>query len=747
MPGIAGPRARRGVVGLRSAARPSPAPGPSSASRGPSSVWPRAACSTRPSSNAARRCSGRCRSSSLRAEAIGDEAEDPRRLLQGGDHVAVDGDRAAVLAPGRVHVRDQLDERAVDEPGVALGEGHGGAVEAQRALGRVVHPVRGRRGRLGGRGEQAARLGPLDHDLGPYVRPPVVHGGLRLEPAGVGPPGGRLGAGELPADAFFAPGVEVHRVRAGLEQGEEGRTEGAPAGKLEVAEGLDRRGMPGEEERVRGGGVHVGPQDVQRLVREAGGDVVVVVGGIVVVVVGIVVVVDGIWVVHHGGAGGEDQEGEEKRGDLHGGLRRVVCPLSSTVGKGSLEGTNRGVPRCVSMPRGAPSTTMRLRLKGCVVDLREGRVERGSETIPLTTLELRLLQHLAERLDEDVSREELLREIWGYHEDIVTRAVDSAVTRLRVKIERDVAAPEHLLTVWNLGYRLQVEQILPEERTESAVPQPPDQFFGRSTELAVLAEAVDGGCRIATLLGPGGIGKTRLARRFAASVGRPAFLCPLASAADELDLVRIVGSALPAGDAGADLEERIRGLGPALLILDNAETLAAAVADKVAWWVARAPEITVLATSRERLGLPGERCVELGPLDHDSGCALFVDRARATGAMLDGDDPDVRLLCERLEGHPLAIELGAALTDVLSPHGLVERLDDSLDLLEEGGDASLASMFRSSWDRLDEAERRALLQFAMFRGGFSVEAAEGTIGAGEQRRVGIDGAPQPKELE
>jgi predicted ATPase len=271
-------------------------------------------------------------------------------------------------------------------------------------------------------------------------------------------------------------------------------------------------------------------------------------------------------------------------------------------------------------------------------------------------------------------------------------------------------------------------------------------FVGRATEVDEV-EAALATDRLVTLVGPGGIGKTRLAtvvaeRVAAAFPGGGAFvdLVPV-----EADLVlQAVAAAVDVVERPREslqrlVHERLRR-GRCLLILDNCEHVLAAAAELARDVLTACPEAVVLATSRERLGLPGEHVVAVPPLavrtepaeaTERAGASeaeqLFLDRAARAG----GDPADATLVaevCRRLEGMPLAIELAAARSASLGLDGLLAGFDDHLRLLGGSGGAdarhrSLRAVIDWSHDLLDDDERRILHRLAVFRGAFDLVAA------------------------
>src|SRR6185437_13709612 len=193
----------------------------------------------------------------------------------------------------------------------------------------------------------------------------------------------------------------------------------------------------------------------------------------------------------------------------------------------------------------------------------------------------------------------------------------------------------------------------------------------------------------------------------------------------------------------ADLGRAIDARGPALVVLDNVEHFAAAAAPAIAQLLVEAPALRILATSRERLRLSEESVLELCPLpvpephegapERFAAVTLFLDRARRVApgwAEAPEDAAHVAAIVRRLDGFPLAIELGAMRARVLGPAALRARIDGDLGTIGAGPrDAAerhrtLARVIDWSMALLSPVERRAFEQCAVFAGGFSLEAAE-----------------------
>ncbi len=278
----------------------------------------------------------------------------------------------------------------------------------------------------------------------------------------------------------------------------------------------------------------------------------------------------------------------------------------------------------------------------------------------------------------------------------------------------------------------------------AGVAKPGTSFIGRTRELGLIGKRLgrDDG-RLVTLVGPSGIGKTRLAREalriFGGSFERVTFVQLLhAKEADDLPrrLAQALGISL--GGAGNGLTEVVAALHEAdvLVVLDNLEHLSGAAA-VVAELLAAAPRLRLLATSHERLGLAQEWVLSVEGLPLSSGgpegaVDLFVSRARLTSPDFEPSAADlgaIERLCRLLNGTPLAIELAAAWTRVLPVSGITEQLEESLDFLADGAPdreerhRSLRSVFDYTWSLLDAGQRRSLARLAVFRGGFTHAAA------------------------
>ncbi|MFJ8537858.1 ATP-binding protein [Streptomyces sp. NPDC093591] len=270
------------------------------------------------------------------------------------------------------------------------------------------------------------------------------------------------------------------------------------------------------------------------------------------------------------------------------------------------------------------------------------------------------------------------------------------------------------------------------------VPHEPNPLLGRDADVAAVRRLLNS-TRVTSVVGPGGLGKTRLAGAVARDAEqRIVHLVPLAGVRQDADVAPEVASALGVGEglrpaAGGDLIAGIVGAlgsGPALLVLDNCEQVVQGVADLVQALVSRTREVRVLTTSRAPLGLSSETVYPLPELDLATTVELFEQRARSARPDVDLPADTVAALCHRLDGLPLATELAAARVRVLSVPEIARRLEDRFALLRGGPrDAphrhrTLHAVVDWSWNLLEEPGQAALRALSVFPAGFTAETAE-----------------------
>ena len=364
----------------------------------------------------------------------------------------------------------------------------------------------------------------------------------------------------------------------------------------------------------------------------------------------------------------------------------------------------------------------------------EHRLLRGGEEVEIQPAAFELLVHFARNPGVLLTREALLSAAWSVH--VSDQSLSQMVRRLRVALDEHPTEPVYLETVRGRGYRFRLPPPTEEIPQESSIQDEPSAFVGRVEEVRALAEAL-GRHRLVTLMGPGGIGKTRLARRVLAGwkgVATRSWWIDLQAVADRAGIIGAIWEGRALGDApGADpLAELARVLGDDLLVLDNAEQVVDEVGALVGRLLTEAPRVRILVTSRFRLGIQGERCLELGPLELPDALALLRDRAEAVRLGLGDLDEEVgRRIVEQLEGLPLALVLAAPGLLLMSANELHIRLGQRLLWLGSPGKvdraSSLEASIRWSWELLDEPYRVAAVACAIFRGGFGLCLAEAVV--------------------
>ncbi|MEQ1567617.1 MAG: winged helix-turn-helix domain-containing protein [Myxococcota bacterium] len=377
----------------------------------------------------------------------------------------------------------------------------------------------------------------------------------------------------------------------------------------------------------------------------------------------------------------------------------------------------------------------RIVFRASTVDLAAREVRRRDGAVEqLFPKEQELLAYLLPRAGATLSRDELLTRVWGYATSTSSRTVDTTIRRLREKIEQDPSRPDHLITTYGEGYRL----VLGAE-TRSSLPPLHDRWIGRLEELAALGALVtDPG--VVTLVGPPGVGKTRLALELATQraesfAGRAVF-ADLSHARSLPQVAAAIAGPLgiAANDATPELDRLGTALdarGPTLLVLDNCETAVPTLRRVVERWLRAAPELRVLATSREPLGAERERVLPLHPLAHADAIELFTTLAldRHPGFAVERWAGVVSELVERLERLPLAIALAASRCSTLSPRHLLDRVTDRFRLLASADrdtparHRTLEATLDVSWELLDPLEQQVMARISVFEDGFETDAA------------------------
>lgn len=383
-----------------------------------------------------------------------------------------------------------------------------------------------------------------------------------------------------------------------------------------------------------------------------------------------------------------------------------------------------------------------LTLESCVVDLATGDTTGARGQTRLSPQLVALLAWFAARPGEVISRERLHREVWGFHPDVVSRAADVAIRRLRARIESDPAKPRHLKSVRGEGWCFEPQQQAAQRPVSQHSPEWPATFdlMGRSDDLARLAEATRQP-GLVTLHGPPGVGKSALAAH--GHTGQEVrWWVPVQGLSTSNELLLAVASALrvslPDSSEAVDaLLRSIASAGTAHLVLDGADALVGVLAEMLPSWMRMVPELHILVTSREAIRVQGEVALAIGPLTPEDAQALFEARGGPSSS-------EAAELLVQLDGLPLAIELAAARCSVMAPKVLLERMERRFDLLtSRRRDASphhrtLRVAIEVSWNLLSPVEQRVLGGCATFADGGTLEAIEDVLGDAVEEEMVLD---------
>ena len=318
---------------------------------------------------------------------------------------------------------------------------------------------------------------------------------------------------------------------------------------------------------------------------------------------------------------------------------------------------------------------------------------------------------------------------------------------------KDLARPEDLFQVAHPDLQSDFPSLHSLDAMPNNLPVQLTSFIGREKEIADIKRSM-ATTHVLTLLGPGGAGKTRLALQIAAEcvdlLHDGVWLVDLAPISDPTLVAQTAASAVGLREPGrSPMEALIDFLRPKslMLILDNCEHVLAAAADLCSGLLRHAPNLRILATSRETLGITGELVYRVPPLPlpdpHDAASPdsvgqfaavqLFVERAtfqQPGFAITTSNAKTIATICRRLDGIPLALELAAARVKVLSLDQIAARLNDRFRLLTGGARTdlphhqTLRAAMDWSYDLLPEDERALFRRLSVFVGGFTLEAAE-----------------------
>lgn len=282
-------------------------------------------------------------------------------------------------------------------------------------------------------------------------------------------------------------------------------------------------------------------------------------------------------------------------------------------------------------------------------------------------------------------------------------------------------------------------------RTASRLPTPATPFIGREKELAEVTALLErDDVRLVSLLGPGGIGKTRLsleaARIAAGDFIDGALFVPLAAVSHPDDFPQAIAQAMRISLIGNETPayqlQRLFQRRALLLVLDNFEQLVEG-AGLLSDWITAAPGLKILVSSRERLNVAGEWLFNVQGLVEETAVQLFAQTAQRVqpGFDSEAEAAAVRRICQLVEGHPLAVELAASWTRFMPGPQIVAKIQQDIDFLASRSRSSpqrhrsLRALFDHSWQLLSPPEQSALAKLSVFRGGFMVAQAAAVAGA------------------
>lgn len=411
------------------------------------------------------------------------------------------------------------------------------------------------------------------------------------------------------------------------------------------------------------------------------------------------------------------------------------------------------------------------------LDPTEGRLHADGVPVPLGATGVRVLLALVERQGLLVTKDELVSRVWG------RTAIGDNALHVHIRELRKIVGEESIVTKRGRGYRFATNvQRHPEATRQAPEYQPGNlalhwsgsategssRLIGRGEQLRTLSELLACG-RLVTLTGHGGIGKTRLALQVAKEASSHyrdgVWLIELAALNDaELvpnTIASILGIEIGANAKPLDTLSRHLARKSLLAVFDNCEHVLAACARTCEALLAAAPGLKILATSREALSCSAEQVFEVPPLavPFDGAMAaealrsvaaveLFVERAVGADASFRANDDDLPLvagICRRLDGLPLLIEMAAAWAGVLGLEVLDRKLDRSLNAVLHARStaplrhATLRATLEWGYGLLSAAEQTVLCSLAVFRGSFTMAAAEAVAGCDAVSREQIFG--------
>lgn len=401
-----------------------------------------------------------------------------------------------------------------------------------------------------------------------------------------------------------------------------------------------------------------------------------------------------------------------------------------------------------------------------VIDAGAHRLSRSGRDIALEPKAFAVLLEFLAHPDRLLTRDQLLDAVWG-HSFVTPATLNRIVAQLRRALGDDSEAPRCIQTVHGLGYRFiaPLEEVREERAPElrfkpparAQLPERTSSLIGRKRDVEALAQALQTN-RLVTVVGPGGIGKTQAAletgRTIAADFSDGVWLFDCTPQIDQQGLARLLTTTFSVRTA-TDAEDLVARLGEllqtrkALLVFDNCERVAEPLAGLLASLLAACASLRILVTSQRRLNCAGEALYPLPPLElpiegewtsdaqvdslaHVAAVQLLLARSQAYAsgfALTSTNAGTVALLCRRLEGLPLALELAAARLRLLSPEQLLVRMDARLLNLAESNPGrpahhqTLRALIEWSFALLSEREQSLLCGLSIFEGACTLGGA------------------------